>query len=85
MLEVYVCIGTSCHLRGADRVVEQLTTLLAENEIQDRVQVKGSFCLDHCSEGVSVKVGDRVLEGVLPSNVRERVLPDVLVRARPER
>jgi NADH-quinone oxidoreductase subunit G len=80
MLEVYVCIGTSCHLRGGERVAEQLVSLVGELGLQREVQVKGSFCLEHCSEGVSVRIGDRVLNGVQVSEVRQRLLPEVLAR-----
>ncbi len=84
MLDVYVCIGTSCHLRGGERVAEQLLELVRESGLQGQVQVKGSFCLEHCSEGVSVKVGDRVLSGVRVSELRERLLPEILARTRGE-
>jgi NADH-quinone oxidoreductase subunit G len=80
MLEVYVCVGTSCHLRGGERVAEQLAALVREAGLQSAVKVRGSFCLEHCSEGVSVKVGDTVLSGIQPTEVRERLLPEILTR-----
>ncbi len=78
MLEVYVCIGTSCHLRGGERVAEQLVSLVRELGLQDEVQIKGAFCLDHCSEGVTVKIGEKVVDGVRVTEVREKLLPEIV-------
>ena len=79
MLEVYVCIGTSCHLRGGERVAEQVVSLVGELGLDEQVQVRGAFCLESCSaEGVSVKVGDRVVGGVKPDEVREKLLSSLL-------
>jgi NADH:ubiquinone oxidoreductase subunit E len=81
MLDIYVCVGTSCHLKGGEQVADQLVSLVRELGLHAQVQVKGSFCLDHCSEGVSVRVGETILQGVRVADVRERVLPEILARA----
>ena len=81
MLEVYVCIGTSCHLRGGERIAEQMMSLVGELGLDSQVQVRGAFCLEHCTaEGVAVKVGEKVIGGVKPdsADVRERLLPEIL-------
>jgi NADH:ubiquinone oxidoreductase subunit E len=81
MLEVFVCIGTSCHLRGGERIAEQVMSLVGELGLEQQVQVRGAFCLEHCSaDGVSVKVGDKVLGGVRVDEVREKLLPEILAR-----
>ena len=33
---------------------------IAENNLQDKVELKATFCLGHCTDGPSVKVGDEV-------------------------
>jgi NADH:ubiquinone oxidoreductase subunit E len=84
MLEVYVCIGTSCHLRGGERIAEQVMSLVGELGLEERVQVRGAFCLESCSaEGVAVKVGEKVFGGVKPDtdDVRDRLLPEILFHA----
>jgi NADH:ubiquinone oxidoreductase subunit E len=76
VLDVCVCIGTSCHLRGAEAVVERLQTLLVEQGVADQVAIKGAFCLEKCSEQVSVRVGDSVVH-TLPDRVAEDLLPEI--------
>ncbi len=80
-VEVYVCIGTSCHLHGGERVAEQILSLVGEHGLQREVQVRGAFCLEHCSEGVSVKIGEKLIGGVQVSEVREKLLPEILAQA----
>jgi len=52
MLNVTICIGSSCHLKGSREVVEKLQELLGDYGLKDRVDLAGSFCMGHCQEGV---------------------------------
>lgn len=59
MVKVTVCIGSSCHLKGSRRVVEELQYLVKVNNVDELVELSGTFCIGKCgSEGVSVKVND---------------------------
>jgi NADH:ubiquinone oxidoreductase subunit E len=77
MLDVCVCVGSSCHLRGSDQVIARLRAIIEERGWQERVNLKGSFCLERCSGGVSVKVGERILTGILPDTVNSELLPEI--------
>ncbi len=80
LTEIAVCIGTSCHLRGGEKVAAQIVDLIDELGLRGRVAVKGAFCLEHCSDGVTVKVGDRFVDGVQVTTVRDRVLPEIIAQ-----
>ncbi|MGA1795308.1 MAG: (2Fe-2S) ferredoxin domain-containing protein [bacterium] len=58
MIEVTVCVGSSCHIKGSRKFIEQLNKLIAEYKLEDMVSLKGSFCLEHCGEGFNWKIGD---------------------------
>ena len=77
-MKITVCIGSSCHIKGSHRVVEQLKALIAENALADRVEVGGTFCTGNCQKGVCVTVDDKFYS-VTPETVeeffREAVLP----------
>ena len=51
MITVMVCVGSSCHLKGARRVIERFDELVREHGLKDRVALKGSFCMERCGEG----------------------------------
>lgn len=57
-MKVTVCIGSSCHIKGSRQVVEQLQHLISENNLGDKVELAGSFCLGRCQEGVCVMADD---------------------------
>ncbi|NLW64632.1 MAG: (2Fe-2S) ferredoxin domain-containing protein [Clostridiales bacterium] len=59
-MKLTVCIGSSCHLKGARQVVEGFQALIAENHLEDKVELTGTFCLGNCQNGVSVKVDDEL-------------------------
>lgn len=58
---VEVCIGSSCHLKGSYQVIREIEDFIARENLADRVELKGAFCLGNCTEAVSVRVGEQVL------------------------
>ena len=61
MIKISVCIGSSCHLKNSQGIIDKLTKLIEENNIKANVELKGSFCMGQCGkDGVSVKIDDEV-------------------------
>lgn len=57
-MHVKICIGSSCHLRGSQEVIKQLTALCKAHDVKADIELSGSFCMGVCQEGVSVKLED---------------------------
>ena len=57
-MKVTVCIGSSCHVKGSRRVVEQLQNLINENNLGEKVELAGTFCMGKCQQGVCVTIGE---------------------------
>ncbi len=57
-MKVTICIGSSCHIKGSRYVVERLRELVSENNISDKVELAGAFCMGKCQQGVCVTVDD---------------------------
>ena len=49
-----ICIGSSCHLKGSRQIVEELQYLVKENNLEDKVELGGTFCMGNCVNGVNV-------------------------------
>lgn len=79
MLKVTVCIGSSCHVKGSRQVVDELTYLVKENGLKDKVELAGTFCLGKCEQGVCVTV-DGKLFSVQPDNVKDFFNKEVVTR-----
>ncbi len=60
MMVINVCIGSACHLKGSYNIVSELQELIEENKLGDKVELTGVFCLGHCTDAVSVQVGEEV-------------------------
>ena len=72
MLIIQVCVGSSCHLRGSEAIVNMLESAIAEYHIEDEVVLTGSFCIGKCNRvGVTVQVNDEIHVGVTRENFRE--------------
>lgn len=69
-MKVTVCIGSSCHVKGSRRVVEQLQYLISENGLSNAVELGGTFCMGKCQQGVCVAIDDDFYS-VQPEDVRD--------------
>ncbi len=67
-MKVTVCIGSSCHLKGSRLVVERLKELIAQHQLEDRVELSASFCMGNCQKDVCVTVNDNVFS-IVPEDV----------------
>ena len=79
MLKITVCIGSSCHIKGSRQVVEQLQYLISENNLGDKVELGGTFCMGKCQQGVCVTVNDS-FHSVTPENVGDFFAKEVLAK-----
>ncbi|MBQ7974985.1 MAG: (2Fe-2S) ferredoxin domain-containing protein [Clostridia bacterium] len=78
-MKITVCIGSSCHIKGSRQVVEQLQYLIGANELDDKVELGGTFCMGKCQQGVCVTV-DESFHSVTPETVDEFFKNEVLAK-----
>lgn len=77
-MDIFVCVGSSCHLKNSKNIIDKLNSLIESSNLQHKVVLKGSFCMGLCgNDGVSVKVGDKV-SSVTEENVEEFFNREVL-------
>ena len=79
-MKITVCIGSSCHIKGSKQVIEGLQRLIAENKLEDRVEIGGTFCLGMCRKGVCVEIEEQIFS-VTPETVEEFFEQNVLGKA----
>ena len=76
-MKIKVCIGSSCHIKGSRLVVEALQKLIADNKLEDKIELSGTFCMGRCQEGVCVTV-DGEFYSVSPVTVEDFFKNEVL-------
>ena len=78
-MKITVCIGSSCHIKGSRQVVEELQNLIKENNVADKVELGGTFCMGKCQQGVCVSVDDD-FHSVSPETVKDFFEKEVLAK-----
>ena len=72
MLFVQVCVGSSCHLKGSQDIVELFEKAVKDHNIEDEVVLSGSLCIGKCNRvGVTVQVNDDIHVGITRENFKE--------------
>lgn len=60
-MDLFVCVGSSCHLKGSQAIIEELKKLISDADMSYDIILKGSFCMENCSKkGISVKFNDEI-------------------------
>lgn len=70
-MNVKICIGSLCHLKGARQVVEALQDYIERDNLSDSVELEATFCSGNCQDGVSITIDNKKLFSVVPSTVEE--------------
>ena len=79
-MDITVCIGSSCHLKGSHDLVKIFERLIALNRLQEKIELKGSFCMGECtSNGVCVSMNGERFK-VTPSQAETFFNEEVLKR-----
>lgn len=81
-MKICICIGSSCHLKGTEKVIERLQQLIKENKLINEVELCGSFCLGKCAEGVSMLIDEEPIQNVNINNIDEIFLEKVIKKIR---
>ena len=72
MLVVQICVGSSCHLKGSQQIVELMQKAVEEYNLDGDVVLVGSFCVGKCNrEGVTVQINDDIHVGITKENFSE--------------
>ncbi len=80
MLLITICVGSSCSLRGSDDLASDLFRLIEKEKLEGLVDIVGAFCMDACSKGVSVRVGDQEFSGIRPEEAEKFFYKEVIPR-----
>ncbi len=78
MLIVTICVGSSCSLRGSDDLAGEIQRLIEKEGLEGLVDIVGAFCMDTCSKGVSIRVGERAFSGILPEDAESFFYTEIL-------
>jgi len=74
MYALEICVGSSCHLKGSYEVINELKRLLKKYSLDDRIELKGCFCLAQCTaDGVSLRINGKIFTAITKENAEDFV------------
>lgn len=71
MVTVELCIGSSCFVKGSNSLIEMLKELLKEKGWEEKVVLKGAFCMQTCTHGLGVRINGEHIYDLGLHNARE--------------
>ena len=80
MIQLKVCIGSACHIKGSYNVINVFQQMIEEHKVFEKVELQAVFCLGKCSEAVSVKIDDSEVYSVSGTTARKFFETEVLTR-----
>lgn len=75
---LFLCMGSACHQLGVYEVLPKLQALLQTHHLETTVTLKGSFCLELCSDGITMKFQDQQFMNISPQNIEEKFVQEIL-------
>ena len=78
-MNLTICIGSSCHLKGSKKVAQLFEQLIDEKNLRGKVNFYATFCMGNCQNGISVSIDDQVYS-VTPETARQFFEQEVLGR-----
>jgi NADH:ubiquinone oxidoreductase subunit E len=80
-LQVKVCVGSSCHIRGGTKTLRALEALIDNAHMTGQIELRADLCLDNCLNAPNVVVDGEIFGGITPERVQdfftEQILPRV--------
>ncbi|MGB4661282.1 MAG: NAD(P)H-dependent oxidoreductase subunit E [Mobilitalea sp.] len=70
-MNIYICVGSSCHLKGSYDIIQLMKEAISTHQLEEKVTLSATFCLGHCTDGVSVKINDDTVCGVSIDNFED--------------
>lgn len=73
MVTIEVCIGSSCFVKGSNEVVAFLKNYIIEHQLEDKILLKGAFCMGMCTQGLGIRINDKQIPGVTLYNMQSLI------------
>ncbi len=60
MRVITVCVGSACHLKSSHEIMNYFMEARAELGLEGNVELKGTLCMEQCTEGASLVIDDQI-------------------------
>lgn len=64
IIEIVVCMGSSCYSRGNNQTLNVIREYLLENGFDNQVIFKGELCSGNCKSGPNLRIGNSIYNNI---------------------
>ncbi len=72
-LNISVCVGTSCHIKGSQVILEGLMAHVRDGGLDNKINIQATFCFENCGKAPNVKIGDELMSACTLKSVLDAV------------
>ncbi len=76
-LEINVCFGTSCFIKGSQKILRGILDYINANGLKNKINVSASFCFEACDRGPVIRVGEQVIEQCTIEKAKDAIKKEV--------
>lgn len=73
MIDIEICMGSSCYSRGNSRTLEIVEEYISSNKLENTISLKGKLCLGNCSGGPNIIINGNLHKNCEPDCVLDLI------------
>lgn len=70
-VDVKVCVGTCCYLKGSYDFMEELLGVIKDSDAEEKVSVNATFCFESCGKSPCISVNDELVTEATKDKARD--------------
>ncbi len=82
MSVITVCVGSACHLKGSKEIIGYFQQAIKEAGLEKEVELKGTFCMDQCTDGANLLIDDQVFHAGSTEEAKRIFEQEILGKAK---
>jgi NADH:ubiquinone oxidoreductase subunit E len=79
MRVITVCVGSACHLKGSHDIINYFKEAIKEAGLEDQVELKGTFCMEQCTDGANLLVDEELFHAGSVEEARQ-IFEDEIIK-----
>ena len=71
MMEITLCMGSSCFSRGNEAALNALEEFIEKKDLSSRIILNGEHCMGGCSRGPNISINGKRYNSLQPDGIIE--------------
>lgn len=67
--QMKICLGSSCFARGNKQILKKIKAFIAQHQLEDKIDFRGSHCFDKCQHGPNLTIEGTFFHKISADNI----------------